>query len=222
MKKFFISFIALAISGIAMCAEPVTIGDLEYILTSSTMTAEVNGAVSAISGELIIPSKVEYNSVPYTVTSIGTRAFMYEYSLTGVTFPNTLEKIGNQAFAGCNKLTELVFPASLKELGSSAFQGDDKIAKVKCYAVEPPVYGDYAFVIHQDLYVPKGSIDKYKDAEGWGNFGDNIFAIDDTAIESLKDESRKSTVESKKLLRNGQVLIVRDGKLFNLLGAEVR
>ena len=221
MKKFFISFIALAISGIAMCAEPVTIGDLEYILTSSTMTAEVNGAVSAISGELIIPSKVEYNSVPYTVTSIGTRAFMYEYSLTGVTFPNTLEKIGNQAFAGCNKLTELVFPASLKELGSSAFQGDDKIAKVKCYAVEPPVYGDYAFVIHQDLYVPKGSIDKYEDAEGWGNFI-NYYEIDDTAIESLKDESRKSTVESKKLIRNGQVLIVREGKLFNLLGAEVR
>lgn len=221
MKKVIISFIALVISGIAMCAEPVAIGDLKYILTSSTMTAEVYEAVASVSGEVVIPATVEYNSVTYTVTSIGTRAFMYESGLTGVTFPNTLEKIGNQAFAGCNKLTELVFPASLKELGSSAFQGDDKIAKVKCYAVEPPVYGDYAFVIHQDLYVPKGSIDKYEDAEGWGNFI-NYYEIDDTAIESLKDESRKSTVESKKLIRNGQVLIVREGKLFNLLGAEVR
>lgn len=72
MIKVIISFIALAISGIAMCAEPVTIDDLKYILTSSTMTAEVNGAASTISGELIIPATVEYNSVTYTVTSINT------------------------------------------------------------------------------------------------------------------------------------------------------
>lgn len=219
MKKAIISFIALAISGIAMCAEPVTIGDLEYILTSSTMTAEVNGAVSTILGELIIPSKVEYNSVPYTVTSIGTRAFMYESGLTGVTFPNTLEKIGNSAFAGCNKLTELEFPASLKEIGETAFTGNTNLEKVTCHAVEPPVCGDYAFAICQELYVPKESIEKYAKADEWRNFNPNIFAIDDSAIEAVRVGGE---VASQKVVRNGQVLIMRDGKLFSLLGAEVR
>ena len=218
MKKVIISFIALAISGIAMCAEPVTIGDLEYILTSSTMTAEVNGAVSTISGELIIPSTVEYNSV-YTVTGIAQKAFMYESGLTGVTFPNTLEKIGNSAFAGCKKLTELEFPASLKEIGETAFTGNTNLEKVTCHAVEPPVCGDYAFAICQELYVPKESIEKYAKADEWRNFNPNIFAIDDSAIEAVRVGGE---VASQKVVRNGQVLIMRDGKLFNLLGAEVR
>lgn len=219
MKKAIISFIALAISGIAMCAEPVTIGDLEYILTSSTMTAEVNGAVSTISGELIIPSKVEYNSVPYTVTSIGTRAFMYDDEMTSVSFPATLEKIGNSAFAGCKKLTELEFPASLKEIGETAFTGNTNLEKVTCHAVEPPFCGDYAFAICQELYVPKESIEKYAKADEWRNFNPNIFAIDESAIEAVRVGGDPV---SQKVMRNGQVLIIRDGKSFNLLGAEVR
>jgi len=219
MKKAIISFIALAISGIAMCAEPVTIGDLEYILTSSTMTAEVYGAVSTISGELIIPSKVEYNSVPYTVTSIDTKAFMYDDEMTSVSFPATLEKIGNSAFAGCKKLTELEFPASLKEIGETAFTGNTNLEKVTCHAVEPPVCGDYAFAICQELYVPKESIEKYAKADEWRNFNPNIFAIDESAIEAVRVGGE---VASQKVVRNGQVLIMRDGKLFNLLGAEVR
>lgn len=219
MKKAIISFIALAISGIAMCADPVTIGDLEYILTSSTMTAEVNGAVSTISGELIIPSKVEYNSVPYTVTGIAQKAFMYDDEMTSVSFPATLEKIGNSAFAGCKKLTELEFPASLKEIGETAFTGNTNLEKVTCHAVEPPVCGDYAFAICQELYVPKGSIEKYANADEWSNFNPNIFAIDESAIEAVRVGGE---VASQKVVRNGQVLIMRDGKLFNLLGAEVR
>lgn len=219
MKKAIISFIALAISGIAMCAEPVTIGDLEYILTSSTMTAEVNGAVSTISGELIIPSKVEYNSVPYTVIGIAQKAFRYGDEMTSVSFPATLEKIGNSAFAGCKKLTELEFPASLKEIGETAFTGNTNLEKVTCHAVEPPVCGDYAFAICQELYVPKESIEKYAKADEWSNFNPNIFAIDESAIDAVRVGGE---VASQKVVRNGQVLIMRDGKLFNLLGAEVR
>ncbi len=219
MKKAIISFIALAISGIAMCAEPVTIGDLEYILTSSTMTAEVNGAVSTISGELIIPSKVEYNSVPYTVIGIAQKAFRYDDEMTSVSFPATLEKIGNSAFAGCKKLTELEFPASLKEIGETAFTGNTNLEKVTCHAVEPPVCGDYAFAICQELYVPKESIEKYAKADEWRNFNPNIFAIDESAIEAVRVGVDAA---SQKVVRNGQVLIMRDGKLFNLLGAEVR
>ena len=188
MKKTIISFIALAISGIAMCAEPVTIGDLEYILTSSTMTAEVNGAVS-------------------------------DDEMTSVSFPATLEKIGNSAFAGCKKLTELEFPASLKEIGETAFTGNTNLEKVTCHAVEPPVCGDYAFAICQELYVPKESIEKYAKADEWRNFNPNIFAIDDSAIEAVRVGVDAA---SQKVVRDGQVLIMRDGKLFNLLGAEVR
>ena len=220
MKKLFISFIALVIGAGVLFADPIVIGEFKYNLNSSTQTAELAGTKGAVSGGVVIPPTVEYNSVTYTVTGIAQKAFCtYDDEMTSVSFPATLEKIGNSAFAGCKKLTELEFPASLKEIGETAFTGNTNLEKVTCHAVEPPVCGDYAFAICQELYVPKESIEKYAKADEWRNFNPNIFAIDDSAIEAVRVGGE---VASQKVVRNGQVLIVRDGKLFNLLGAEVR
>ena len=219
MKKLVISFVALTIGAGVLFADPIVIGEFKYNLNSSTQTAELAGTKGSVSGSVVIPSTVEYSSVTYTVTSIGQKAFMYDDEMTRVSFPATLEKIGNSAFAGCKKLTELEFPASLKEIGETAFTGNTNLEKVTCHAVEPPVCGDYAFAICQELYVPKESIEKYAKADEWSNFNPNIFAIDDSAIEAVRVGGE---VASQKVVRDGQVLIMRDGKLFNLLGAEVR
>ena len=44
-----------------------------------------------------------------------------------------------------------------------------------------------------------------------------LFEVDDTAVEQLSGNSNKA----RKIIYNGQVLILRDGKAFNVLGAEV-
>ena len=219
MKKLFISFIALVIGAGVLFADPIVIGEFKYNLNSSTLTAELAGTKGAVSGRVVILPTVEYNSVTYTVTGIAQKAFMYDDEMTSVSFPATLEKIGNSAFAGCKKIKELEFPAALKEIGETAFTGNTNLEKVTCHAVEPPVCGDYAFAICQELYVPKESIEKYANADEWSNFNPNIFAIDESAIDAVRVGGE---VASQKVVRNGQVLIMRDGKLFNLLGAEVR
>ena len=219
MRKISTLILALVVCAGSLFAEDaITVGNFSYIFNSSKKTAEVNGT-SLTSGKVEIPGSVEYNSVTYTVTSIGKRAFMYGDQFTGFTFPNTLETIGDQAFSGCKELTELDFPASLKSIGSSAFQGDTKALKVTCRAIEPPVCGDYAFATYGSLYVPKGSIEKYADAYGWSGFAPDIYAIDESAIDAVRSQS--SSV-SRKVVRDGVIYIERNGELFNLTGARVK
>lgn len=42
-----------------------------------------------------------------------------------------------------------------------------------------------------------------------------------SAIEEV-GESRESKVDSRKILRNGQLFIIRDGHMYNVMGAKVR
>ena len=60
-----------------------------------------------VSGEVVIPSSVEYNGTTYSVTSIGNSAFSRCSSLTSVTIPNSVSSIGCAAFSNCSGLTSI-------------------------------------------------------------------------------------------------------------------
>ena len=51
-------------------------------------------------GDVVIPETVTYNSVEYSVTSIGENAFKGCSGLTSVSIPNSLTSIGKNAFNG--------------------------------------------------------------------------------------------------------------------------
>ncbi|MDE7346226.1 MAG: leucine-rich repeat domain-containing protein, partial [Muribaculaceae bacterium] len=53
------------------------------------------------SGDIVIPSSVEYEGQSYPVTLIGHQAFYYCTSLTSVEIPNSVTSIGDYAFYGC-------------------------------------------------------------------------------------------------------------------------
>ena len=113
--KLFTLFLALVASVGTIFAwdyEHVQIGDLYYNLDAANQTAQVtyqchwnnnyNGLTSAN-----IPASVEYNSVAYSVTSIGEDAFYDCDGLTSVTIPNSVTSIGAAAFYSCYGLTDL-------------------------------------------------------------------------------------------------------------------
>ncbi len=105
--KLFTLLLAVAASVGTMFAEKVQIGDLYYNLDATNQTAEVAENRSA-SGDIIIPSTVEYNSVTYSVTSIRWGAFYNCNGLTSVTIPNSVTSIGNDAFIFCGGLTSII------------------------------------------------------------------------------------------------------------------
>ena len=85
---------------------------LYYNITSENTVAvtyysETAASNNHVSGDVVIPSSVEYNGTTYSVTSIGYDAFKYCSSLTSVTIPNSVTSIGGSAFSGCSGLTSI-------------------------------------------------------------------------------------------------------------------
>ena len=112
-------------------------------------------------------------TIPNSVTWVGDYAFESCRGLTSVTIPNSVISIGNSAFDSCSGLTSVTIPNSVTSIGSKAFYGWNFPTVVSL--IENP------FTISNDifskdtqknatLYVPVGTIDKYKTTAGWKEF----------------------------------------------------
>ena len=94
--------------------ERVQIGDLYYNLNPSNHTAEVTYKPNEgkYTGNIVIPSYVEYETVGYSVTGIGSQAFSNCTELTGIEIPNSVTEIGYYACSGSG-LVNVTIPASV-------------------------------------------------------------------------------------------------------------
>lgn len=97
----------------------VEINGIKYNLDENHKTAEVTEGID-YSGSITIPSQVTHNNVTYSVTSIGTSAFVCA-TITSITIPNSVTSIGPSAFAGCGYLTSITIPEGVTSIGESAF-----------------------------------------------------------------------------------------------------
>ena len=141
-KKLFTLLLAVAASVGTMFAS-TKIGDLYYNLDAATQTAIVAKNSSA-SGEIIIPPSVEYNSVTYSVTSIGDNAFSYCRGLTSVTIPNSVTSIGSRAFFDCSGLTSVTIGNSVTSIGGYAFYNCSSLTSITIPNSVTSI-GDWAF-----------------------------------------------------------------------------
>ncbi len=91
-----------------------------------------------------IPETVTYNSITYSVTSIGDWAFSYCSSLTSLTIPNSVTTIGNGAFSHCSSLTSLTIPNSVTTIGNSAFSDCSSLTSITIPNSVTSI-GDWAF-----------------------------------------------------------------------------
>ena len=99
------------------------------------------------SGDVVIPSSVEYNGNSYNVTSIGDHAFCYCSGLTSISIPNSVTSIGRSAFSDCSGLTSITIPNSVTNIGGSAFSYCSNLASVmiNCSPDYPPNYDKNIF-----------------------------------------------------------------------------
>ena len=264
-----------------------SIGDYAFYYCRSLTSVTIPNSVTSIGNSAFWCC---YNltsvTIPNSVTSIGRSTFSGCSSLTSITIPNSVTSMGSYAFSGCSGLTSINIPNSVTSIGGSAFSGCSSLTSVYNYAATPQaIYSNVFYELNLStctLYVPEESIELYRAADVWKEFG-NIIAIPGTEVETeeyninylnksgnvidseLVTLSLPSAPEiegftflrwdviagqlvdginiqavytadeptsapevvnpvnkSQKLIRNGNVYILRDGKTYTVQGLKVR
>ena len=162
--------------------------------------------------------------IPEGVTTIGSFAFERCSNLTSLEIPKSVVSVGNGLFYRCSSLNSLTIGENATSIGGTLY-GCSNLSVIYNYSTTPQeleLGGDEEdpaldrFVCK--VYVPKESIPLYRVADGWRDFA-YIEAIEDAqGIEDVQSNRTQST----KFIKNGQVLIDKNGKTYNLIGTEVK
>ena len=141
-----------------------------FSLTSINIPGEVTGIKYST---FAMCSSLISITLPEGVKSIGEDAFQGCNSLTSINIPESVTSIGVRAFAMCYSLAGITIPKGVTCLGESAFSSCESLTSITSHAVTPPVGGADAFGgvdASIPVYVPAGSVDAYKAADGWNQF----------------------------------------------------
>ena len=159
-------------------------------------------------------------TIPNTATDIGVGAFQYS-ALTSIIIPNGVTKIWGFAFYHCTSLKSVTLPNSITQIQRDAFRDCSTLTTVICEAIQVPDYQHNIFAnipfLEATLYVPEESLEDYKSAIYWKDFG-TILPITQTGLEDTQSDNKAPFI---KVIRNGQLLILREGKTYNAMGQEL-
>ena len=150
--------------------------------------------------------------------------FYYIHSqITSFTLGDSVKNIPAYLCYGMSKLSSMTIPNSVTSIGRFAFENCESLKEVICYAKEVPTMGNSIFIgtpqNEATLYVPADALENYKAAYQWNEFG-TILPINEASTD-LSNSPIISSHDNQKIIRNGQLLILRDGKMYNVMGNEL-
>ncbi len=124
-------------------------------------------------------------------------AFAFQSSeLSEIELPYGFETLGNNLFECCFRLKKVVIPSTVVLIGKHVFNGCGEGNPFEVYVGHAtPVVPNGKFTSSEDapknwtLYVPKGSLDAYKNAEYWKDFG---------TIKEMSEEQSSNIYDARK------------------------
>lgn len=123
-------------------------------------------------------------TIPQNVTRIESDAFYKCSSLPNITIPQNVTWIGQDAFWYCSNLTSVTIPANVRHIGGGIFFDCTGLTAIYCKATVPPTvqkennhghgYSLFNDEVNATLYVPIGTAEAYKAADGWKEFSNIV------------------------------------------------
>jgi len=151
------------------------------------------------------PDAFWYSNLKFPLYN-STTFFFLDGTYSGeIVIPDGIEKIAEHAFNNCRGLTSITIPSSVTSIGTNAFAGCSGLTDFYCYADNVPetntpferwwwdlehtyTYTDSDVNLENiTLHVPAASIEAYKAAEPWKNFG-KIVALPDVEIVPMEED----------------------------------
>jgi hypothetical protein len=151
------------------------------------------------------------------LTMIGDWAFYNCHELTNITIPEGVTEIGHAAFYGCTYLTEITLPSSVQEVADNGFALCGKLQKMHVKALVPPtIHSKTFYEVNRKIpvYVPDEVVEDYKADPYWKEF---LIIGENTAVDNIQSPN----ANGEKIFRDGHLLIIRDGRTYNVMGVEL-
>ena len=156
---------------------------------------------------------------------IGNWAFYNAHELQNLEIPEGVTEIGDGAFYGCTYLEEMVLPSSVQTIGDNTFALCAKLQKITVNSVTPPsIQAKTFFDVKRQIpvYVPDEAVSTYEDDSYWQEFDIQGISNMPTGINNTTFPSGEGRGKALKILRNGQILILRGEKTYTITGQEVK
>ena len=204
-KLFVVIIFSFLLGTLITCAEPsILIVATQVNIPAYLLRATLN---------------LESISIPNSVKSIGKYAFNGS-AIHSIIIPDSVNSIGENAFAYCQNLSTVTLGKTIGNIGNDIFIGCP-IKNLTVYAEIPPEGGLESGISNTTckLYVPEDYLNVYTNTIWWEDFFD-IQPINNsgTSISNIACEGYPSI----KILRNGQLLILRGDKVYTVDGRLVR
>ncbi|MBO7456823.1 MAG: leucine-rich repeat protein [Paludibacteraceae bacterium] len=230
MRKFFLFIAALfcCMMNVQLNAQSTVLYEsdgIHYVLVESTYAQVTTRSAYVVHPETTLEEEyVSPNPSSYTGAIVIPDTILYG----GAGFP--VKFINDSAFHQ-STITSIDLPATITVFNSGAFKDCQTLQTIICRAQTPPstrihsIPWDYADVFGSldpdqvSVYVPDGTVREYQETGGWSEFTHYATIESIQGIESITDDPSLTT---GKILRNGILLIERDGKTFTALGTELR
>ena len=222
MRKFLLLFAAIVSLNMIMPQKASAIesygtfcvGDIQYyfeVNNDDFHYAVLTAFKLEVTGHVVIPETFEFNPgsgiQTWTVTDVSANAFGAYCKVTSVDLPGTIWSVTDESFINSTELEYVIIRANVPPV---VYNSDwQEITNTQLFNTE-------AF---KGVYVPNAVVQDYKNDSNWGK--SEIYPITEfQAIESPSLQGRSG--EASKVIRNGMLLIEKNGKLYNALGTEVK
>ena len=221
MRKFFFLFTAIVSLTMLMPQKASAIesygtfwvGDIEYYFevdNNDFHYAALSAFKLDVTGHVVIPETFDFNpgsgTQTWTVTNVA-NAFSAHCNVTSIDLPGTIWSVTDKSFINSTKLKYVIIRANVPPV---VYNSDwQEVTDTQLFNTE-------AF---KGVYVPNAVVQDYKNDSNWGK--SKIYPITEfQGIESPSLQGRPG--EASKVIRDGVLLIEKNGKTYNALGTELK